>query len=878
MSDIEELKALRRLAELEDKASGKVFFAPAEKPALKWEAPPKSNSSMDYIINSVKKGVGNFAALPGMVLDLVRTSGGNQKLLDTLEAQGKIRPQGEIEKAGWGGLSQSGYDMMLDADRNMKAPNTMARLGGKAVEFAVSGGPFSVRTVANAPNIGRAIWAELGSAAGGGVGAEFGGDIGEALGSRATGELLGGVAGGITGLATPTIVDKGWSVVAPRISAAGREQAVQKIADKRLSGALNANLSTNQNLADTASTVTDLERLSGRRMQPTIGQATGAPAVIDIEHGVARGSPADLGRYAQRATENQGVVDAAKNAAFPAGGDFVRGASNTLRTATKALDDRLDKITNIQERLASNVRSSPQQAVGEQLQSLRNQAQNIARQVKTQMVDDLYATADRLGVSDSMDDVVAAVRSLGKSDEHIYQNMPPVFGKVIKEHGKDTSQLTGRSIDPELMAAAGIGVSKPASFKEIHSLWRETNSQLASAQRTGDNNSVYYLMTLKDALSQKLAKFEDQGFGELSAKFKDFNKWFSTKYAPTFYEGVGGRMNARGRFGEIVKPEDVVGKFFTPSGIDDFNMITSSLKDPESIAKANNALKDGVLGIFREKVIKDGVIDQTAAKNFIRANKETLDKIPDIKSALEVPTQLSSALADRAKRLAVAQREMDGTILARTAKSDNPDAVIQKALTSRKELMALVASARDSGSHKAILRGIADGIPKAAEKAGLDPLQFVIQNRDMLKPVLDRLGPDHFNNLRTIASGTTILNRTTTPVHAEVGKMMSAIEEATGSSPRTIYAQSSNATAGRQSPVSGVLHLLSRFGIKKAEERVTDVMREVIYNPELAAQLSAATNRPVTAAASNRLREHLINAGIRVDLANDTLSKEQQNQ
>lgn len=841
--------------------------APAPKAPV-WSTPPKGNSTLDYLINSAKKGVGDFASLPGLIVDAFRGLTKSQ-FMEEMEKRGLVKPEGEIVKGGWAGLSRSGWDQLLGADRDMKAPGTASRLAGKAVEFAVAGGPFSARTIAQAPNVGRALIAEAGSAIGGGVGSELGGDIGEKMGSRTAGEVVGGVVGGISGLATPTVIDRAASYVAPRLSAAGREQAVQRIADRRLRGALDANPSTQANLRHAEQTTDDINRLAlsgesgGRTMRPTIGQATGAPGVIDIERGVASGSPEDLGRYAARQGENRAAVDVATGAVFPPGGQVTRGAANTLTRATRALDDRLEAVMRQQEAVAANVRNAPQQIVGQQLQNLRDQAQNIARQAKNARVSDLYATAERLGVRDTMDDVVAVVRGLGQSDEHIYQNMPPVFGKVLREHGKDTKALTGRAIDPDLMAEAGIGVSKPVTFKEIHSLWREANSQLAAAQRTGDNNAAYYLSVLKDSLGQKLAKFEEQGFGELSEKFKDFNRWFSTKYAPAFYEGVGGRMNARGRFGDIVKPEDVTAKFFTPSGIDDFNMIVTQLP-AEAQATANATLRDGIVGMFREKVVKDGIIDRTAARNFLRSNQETLDKVPDIRAALQDPTRTADALAERAARLSAGQRDLDKSRLAQIAKSDDPDGLIQRALGSQRELMALVSSARDESSRRAVLRAIADGIPQAAERAGMDPLAFLMANQQMIRPVLNRLGPEHFENLRIIAGAETILGRTVQPQHANVQRIIDPIEQATGSSPRTIWSQSVNTTAGRQSGMSAVLHLLSRYGIKMGEERVTDVMREVIYNPELARTLSQAASRPVTNAATNRLRGHLANAGIRV--------------
>ena len=116
---------------------------------------PQSASRLDYLINSAKKGVGNFASLPGMILDAFRGLTRSQ-VFEELEKRGLIRPEGETEKGGWAGLSRSGWDQLLGAQRDMKAPDTATRYAGKVLELGVAGGPFSARTVMQAPNALRA--------------------------------------------------------------------------------------------------------------------------------------------------------------------------------------------------------------------------------------------------------------------------------------------------------------------------------------------------------------------------------------------------------------------------------------------------------------------------------------------------------------------------------------------------------------------------------------------------------------------------------------------------------------------------------------------------------------------------------------------------
>lgn len=827
-------------------------------PAASFDIPnegPAPSTRGDYYANSAKRGIENLLSVGPAALDFLTGSSDRHKWLEAM--QGGQAPTLTQEL-------QRGYRGLTGTDPNMQAPDALTRYGGKALEFAVSGAPFSALTIARGAHALPAAMAELGSAAGGGVGYELGGDIGQGVGGetgRNVGQFVGSLGGSIAGMASPVTFSKIWAMASPNISKQGREAAVQAIAGSRLGGSMAANPETGANLANANTVVTALQQKGAGEFKPTIGQATGAEGVQSIEGTIARKTPEDLGRYAQRATENRQVIERAKDIDFPSGGDFQRGAASVTRNTIKQLDERLDTVLKAQETVANRVAGGTQQVSGERLQELRDAAQNAARASRDAKMRDIYATADRLKISENMDDVVALVRKVGGDDANTFQQMPPVFRKVIENYAQ--KQPTGRSIPADLMDAAGMA-PKAASFQEVHSLWRETNSQLATAQRVGDANATYYLGQLKEALKTKLSKYEQAGQGELADKFKDFNKWFSTKYAPAFYEGVGGRMSATGRFGDVVKPEQVVSKFFTPSGVDDFNLIYQGNKE------AQNALRDGVVGMFAEKAVKEGVIDKRAAQTFLRINDEALSKLPDIKATLSNASATNEALLERAARLRTKQTEVANSTVAKIAKADDPDAFMQSALTDKKQLLAIVSSAKDVTSRKAVLRSIADNIPEAAAKAKLDPLAFVVNNEESLRPVLNRLGPQHYDNLKILSNAETIMGRAAVPSSAVTPKMTSTVENLTGSTPRTIWAQSANTAAGRQSPVSGVLHLLSRFGIKYAENKTDEVLREVIYNPSLASALVAASARPVTIGQSNKIGEHLRNAGIRVAVNNMT--------
>lgn len=805
-----------------------------------------SQSNVQYQANRFQKGAANLLALPA---ELVRAGANVASMASRKTIPGYGIAADYLNSLAPNFQLQSPMKVIPEAlsDTTMKAPSRAAEVMGGISEFAGGGVLPSAAVIGRAAHKIPAVASEIGSTAMGGVGMELYG-------------LPGAIAGSLAGFQTGALFSKAQALVSGAVP--WLRSKSQSAAPAELNAAITANPASGANAAMSENVAQNIQALGGGAFRPTLGAQTGAPGIIAREEQIAGSSPEALSKYATRRAENEAAVSRATDSAFPAGGDIRRTAGDVKLRASSQLELRLNEINKSREALAARVQANPQQRTGEALDKLRDQAEGVARNIKNTKIQDVYKTADDLKINEDMSDVLANVRRVGGSDENIFQNLPPVFAKIITQYAPKSKELIGRSIPPDIMAMqTSQSAPKTASFKEIHSLWREANTQYGTALRSGDSQSQYYLQQVRESLKAKLDKFEQSGFGDLTDKFRDFNRFYATKYAPAFKEGVGGRMDASGRYGDIVKKEDVVSKFFTPSGIDDFNLIYSGDK------AAQTALADGIVGLFRQAAVKNGKIDQRAAQEFIRTNEGALDKVLDIKAILQKPAAANEALLEAAARTRQNISDFNKSAVARIAKTENPDALIDKALTDKRSMMQLITlgSAGGESSTNAVLRSIADRVPAAAAKQKVDPFSFVVNNESLLKPALDRLGKDHFENLKTIAGAKTILGRTEVPTTVGATKTVGFLEEVTGSTPRTIWSQSANTSAGRQSPVSAGLHLLSRYGIKAKEENAVKMMAEAIYNPEIAATWAKmAKGSPLSIPEANKLRNHFIAAGIRI--------------
>jgi len=107
---------------------------------------------------------------------------------------------------------------------------------------------------------------------------------------------------------------------------------------------------------------------------------------------------------------------------------------------------------------------------------------------------------------------------------------------------------------------------------------------------------------------------------------------------------------------------------------------------------------------------------------------------------------MNDALLTRRANIVDQQKAVDKSVVAKIAKAEDADAVIKSALTNPAELKTLVAQAsRSPEGTQSLSRAIADAVSQ--EK---NPRQFLMENERTLKPLLNKLGPNHYENLQTL--------------------------------------------------------------------------------------------------------------------------------
>lgn len=778
----------------------------------------KSVGGLDYIKNSLKKGAGDVAGLVGTIASSLRPG------------------QDAFIPGGYSGLARGQADSALSADRSMKPPDDLTRYAGAVAEFAVPTLVTGPAIVGRAAHKGLAAAGEAVASITGGVGSEAGGDIAEAVGApRAVGSAIGGVAGGITGPSLTTGASKLLS---------SKNNVSSAVASKRgqeIKGLVDATDGAYKNIDDSFSVGKDIEEITGIPFTPTLAGRSLSDQVSNLEKEVLGRSAGPAEKAITTQNKNLAAVRSFSDISFPeASSTLKQAARETTYKAQKRIDAAVDDLAAKSKSTADSVEGVLPQQAGEGLDALRLSAKATEKARLDEKIDDIYALAKTKKVTDSMDDVLQSVYSIAGKDKNAYQNMPPVFSKIIDRY-------------------ADAGDKPLASFEEIHSLYRETNKQLAASVSTGKSDSVYLLGQLKTTLNKKLKNFESEKYGMIGKAFKEWNSEYK-EFAKSFYEGVGGRMHANTKYGQLLPKEKIVEKFFTPTGMDDFAKIYKN--DPSAV----QLLEDGVLSKFHDYTFRDGAIDPALAETFLRRNRAALEKIPSLNKKLSDVKLASEAILEKNKRLLEARAAINDGLLSKVANTDDPIKFIEQAFTDRKTLSTLMNTTE--AGRKAVAHSMAHHLPKIAASKGLSVGEFLYANKKTVEPVLNRVGPNHYKNMETIAKAIDILNVGKPPLHPNLSSFgVDPIEALTNTSLASLVSQYRAVKLTRQSSeVHMATSMLGKFWVKMGSEKSRKFQEFLLTDPEAARDFAKAATVKFDKALSNRMSAHLISSGVRVSV------------
>jgi hypothetical protein len=843
-------------------------------------------SDFPYIADQVNKTTAGMVGALGVPVSMVN------QLLEQTGLPVSNRPVG-------------GYDMMSEGAekafgvKNLKAPTDSMGHISKLTEYKAEMASFlagaalpemwafkELGAASRGTKMAHAGMTAL-SAAGGATtaveGKEWGKDFAAAHGMNPQqGEIIGGMIGSVIGpglLVGVTAAVKGLKAEAEKAAATrgwGTSPAAQKAhANKLILEETEHALANSPNSeAEGARAVQLMQKI--KNFRPTHPQQTNSPGLKALAQEVANKSAVNYAQAHAVQERNIAAVKAYTEKTFgPAHQDLTGPAKTELLLQQQGLDLHIEKLTDDIRDLDAkfNRAGNDTEAIGEELRTKYWEAKSAAQGVNRKKTSEIYSLADRMGIRVGMGDTREVVQKIVGADKETFQNMPPVFAKVLKEYPTATADKYVRETVSKPGAVKPMYTTKvekgnpgkdEGSFQELHSLYKQTNREWADATSAGDSQKAMYLALLRDHLKQKVDTFNGAEFGELGKKFSQFNRDYG-RYSRIFKEGTGAMISKRRPNGIAVDAEDIVTKTILRSGdkkkgVQDFFNIYGS--DP----RAAELLHDGLLDSYSKAAMKDGQFTPAAAQRWLDQHHQALSELPDTAKKFQDAQKMGDAMLNRRTELVKQREALDRSEVAKVAGSEQPEKLIASAVNDPKVMRALMAGAHTRESKQAIARSVADYVGKQK-----DGVRFLRENEVVLKPVMEQLGKGHWDNLVSIEEANAILKRVEPPHAVELSKPKDPLEAKTGTTVKSAISRFKNMnTPLGLSPEVMITEAAGKFMFKVQSAEMERLRMAAYWDADVASTLARVEKvRATGGKLSKEEIAHFVNTawlyGVRVD-------------
>lgn len=267
-------------------------------------------------------------------------------------------------------------------------------------------------------------------------------------------------------------------------------------------------------------------------------------------------------------------------------------------------------------KLADVVAAPNEQDVGKKLIAI---AEKEKRTMKDTVVNPAFRQAEKLAGSAPID-----ISNVTSKAAEIMDTVDPSVATALSARLR---KFQGETKTTEKIGAGGARyatetkIPPSATLAEVGDVRSAINSAAARAKATGDEVAFRDLIGLHRELDDAVMTSANLTPEAVDA-YKNALSIYATEYAPRFKTGLQFDLFKVRQGANAIKPENVVDKFFSsPTSTDQFIALFGGNRDAMLNAKV------GIEGLFRDKVIKDGVIDTKAASKFLDDYGAQIDKL-----------------------------------------------------------------------------------------------------------------------------------------------------------------------------------------------------------------------------------------------------------
>lgn len=508
-------------------------------------------------------------------------------------------------------------------------------------------------------------------------------------------------------------------------------------------------ITTNADIAKTFDDVAELKKFYGSDFNPNLAEITKEIAVIDRAKLSAENDVDAIKNIRSQRTAIEDAFSAKLNSVFPAsdnvldtlGKDFAK-QSRIEEGVIAAQEDALSKLTAKFKAMGG---VSPLE-LGESARQLRDTVKATKKTYWDNVFKKIKELGDQEKIALAPQDVEALYKATKSIPVTVFESFDPVAQTAIREFN--------RFIDVD---EDGKITYNKIPFSVLHDYSNAINREYSNVYRAASMGSADARVMQNQVGAAKTAL--DKGLSTLPGKFGDMYKEVKAKYGSDFmglfYEGFGGQLGKKGRFGESIQDSDVASKLVSkPEYINDF----IRLNDNSPLAQ--QAVTEALIQKFlkTESVINaDGSIKADKLNSFIAANTDAFRFVP---SAREVFTNLRDRIQSYVESKGAAELRKADIADAATAqllKKTRLEDVFntnESGAFARPDMLAKLLKVAEKDKTGAETAGIQRAMIEAAQKQS-NPSGFVTKNKALFDKAFTGNQAD---NLNMILKGIDILD------------------------------------------------------------------------------------------------------------------------
>ena len=477
-------------------------------------------------------------------------------------------------------------------------------------------------------------------------------------------------------------------------------------------------ITTNKDIADTFNNMAELKKFYGDDFKPNLAELTKEVAVIDRAQLAAKNDVNAILSLRANRSDTESAFNAKLNSMFPSsdgvlqtfGKDYAKQAV-VLQNTISSLDDTLKNVTQKFQAMGG---TSPMD-LGQATRELRDSIKFRKGKYWQDVFNTFKQEGDVKNITMSSDNVNTLYQATKDISVPVYETFDPVAQKAMQQ----LSQF--------------VEGKQNVPFSLLHDYSNAINKeysktyQAASMGSADARSMLNQIKAAKDALDNGLSTLEgDFGTAYLETKAK-----YGSEFMGLFYEGFGGQLGKKNRFGQSIQDSDVASKLVSkPEYINNF------IKLNDNNPLAQQAVTEALIQKFMKSgsvLNADGSIKPEKLSAFIYDNADGFNFVPSAKRTFQdLQGNLENYVrskADMELRKANIADAATAQLLKKTRLEDVFNTNESGAFAKPEMLTKLLRTA-EKDKTGAETSGIQRAMIEAAQK-NASPSEFIVKNKNV---------------------------------------------------------------------------------------------------------------------------------------------------